>query len=38
MFVYFRLHDTYRPVSKTSFIDESLFAKTEGTKQVHVPD
>jgi len=25
------LHDTYKPVSKTSFIDETLFAKTEET-------
>lgn len=26
-----RLHDTYRPVSKTSFVDETLFARTEVT-------
>lgn len=28
------LHDTYKPVSKTSFVDESLFAKTEATPPV----
>lgn len=26
----FRLRDSYKPVSKASFIDETLFAKTEG--------
>lgn len=31
--VVFRLHDMYKPVSKTSFIDETLFAKTEGTAE-----
>ena len=29
-FPHYRLHDTYRPVSKTSFVDETLFARTEG--------
>lgn len=28
------LHDTYKPVSKTSFVDESLFAKTEATPPI----
>jgi len=27
---FFRLRDSYKPVSKASFIDETLFAKPEG--------
>lgn len=30
IFAFFRLRDSYKPVSKASFIDETLFAKPEG--------